>query len=83
MEEIAIKIVGELARRTGLKRMERGVTVDSGAAVSVIPPGWTGYVTKESPGSKRGEFYISASNGIIFKQGQVTVNLLTKEGKKR
>ena len=54
----------------------------SGAADSVAPPTLAPQVTiDESPGSKRGQCYVSASAGRMPNMGQKVLNIQTNEGK--
>lgn len=57
--------------------------MDSGAAESVAPPSMApGVCIEESPGSRRGQHYISASKTRIPNLGQQTINALTNENQK-
>ena len=56
--------------------------MDSGAADSVAPPTMAPKVAvQESPGSKRGQCYVSASAGRMPNMGQMVLNILTNEGR--
>ena len=56
--------------------------MDSGASQSVAPPGMAPGVTiEESPGSKRGQHYISASKERLPNMGQQRMGVTTNEGR--
>ena len=56
--------------------------MDSGAADSVAPPTLAPQVEiSESPGSRRGQCYVSASAGRMPNMGQKVLNIQTNEGK--
>ena len=56
--------------------------MDSGAAESVAPPSMVpGVIVQESPGSKRGQHYVSASAGRLPNLGQQQLSVQTNEGK--
>ena len=56
--------------------------MDSGAADSVAPPTLAPQVEiRESPGSKRGQCYVSASAGRMPNMGEKVLNIQTNEGK--
>jgi hypothetical protein len=56
--------------------------MDSGAADSVAPPTLAPQVEiTESPGSRRGQCYVSASAGRMPNMGQKVLNIQTNEGK--
>ena len=56
--------------------------MDSGAAESVAPPSMApGVVMEESPGSQRGQHYISASAGRLPNMGQQRLQVKTNEGR--
>ena len=55
--------------------------MDSGAAESVAPPNMAaGVAIEESPGSKRGQHYISASKERLPNMGQQRMKVMTNEG---
>ena len=55
--------------------------MDSGAAESVAPPSMAPGVTiEESPGSIRGQHYVSASAGRLPNMGQQRLRIQTNEG---
>ena len=56
--------------------------MDSGAAESVAPPSMAPKVSiDESPGSKRGQHYVSASAGRLPDMGQQLLKMQTNEGR--
>ena len=56
--------------------------MDSGAADSVAPPSMAPQVAiNESPGSKRGQCYVSASAGRMPNMGQKVLKIQTNEGR--
>ena len=56
--------------------------MDSGAAQSVAPPSMApGVIIEESPGSQRGQHYISASGGRLPNMGQQKLKVQTNEGR--
>ena len=56
--------------------------MDSGAADSVAPPSMAPKVAvQESPGSKRGQCYVSASAGRMPNMGQKVLKIQTNEGR--
>ena len=56
--------------------------MDSGAADSVAPPTLAPQVTiDESPGSRRGQCYVSASAGRMPNMGEKVLNIQTHEGR--
>ena len=56
--------------------------MDSGAAQSVAPPSMApGVVIAESPGSQRGQHYVSASGGRLPNMGQQKLRAQTNEGR--
>ena len=56
--------------------------MDSGAAQSVAPPSMApGVIIEESPGSQRGQHYISASGGRLPNMGQQRLKVQTNEGR--
>ena len=56
--------------------------MDSGAADSVAPPSMAPQVAiNESPGSKRGQCYVSASAGRMPNIGQKVMKIQTNEGR--
>ena len=62
-------------------KLDRGFTIDSGAADHVIPTGWINSVaTTESEGSRRGMHYIAASGERIPDTCQQKVDFGTGEG---
>ena len=55
--------------------------MDSGAAQSVAPPSMApGVMIEQSPGSKWGQHYVSASGGRLPNMGQQKLNIRTNEG---
>ena len=61
---------------------EMETVVDSGATSSVIPPAEApAYEIQESPGSRAGQIFSSASGGKMANQGQKKSQILTEEGK--
>ena len=60
------------------------ITVDSGAAEVVAPPGFAPeYATKASAGSRAGAKYRTASGNLIANQGEKRVTLRTESGELR
>ena len=58
------------------------IVMDSGAADSVAPPTLAPHVkVAESPGSMRGQCYVSASAGRMPNMGQKVLNIQTNEGR--
>ena len=56
--------------------------MDSGAAQSVAPPSMApGVVIETSPGSQRGQHYVSASGGRLPNMGQQKLKIQTNEGR--
>ena len=56
--------------------------MDSGAAQSEAPPSMApGVVIAESPGSQRGQHYVSASGGRLPNMGQQKLRAHTNEGR--
>ena len=56
--------------------------MDSGAAQSVAPPSMApGVVIEASPGSQRGQHYVSASGGRLPNMGQQRMKVQTNEGR--
>mgnify|MGYP005679304799 CR=1 FL=1 len=56
--------------------------MDSGAAQSVAPPTMApGVIIEDSPGSLRGQHYISASGGRLPNMGQQRLKIQTNEGR--
>ena len=56
--------------------------MDSGAADSVAPPSMAPKVAiHESPGSKRGQCYVSAGAGRMPNMGQMVLKIQTNEGR--
>ena len=56
--------------------------MDSGAAQSVAPPSMApGVIIAESPGSQRGQHYVSASGGRLPNMGQQKLRVQTNEGR--
>ena len=56
--------------------------MDSGAADSLAPPSMAPQVNiEESPGSKRGHHYVSASAGRLPNMGQQLLRVQTNEGR--
>ena len=56
--------------------------MDSGAAQSVAPPSMApGVVIEASPGSQRGQHYVSASGGRLPNMGQQKMKVQTNEGR--
>ena len=66
----------------GLNNRERGrITIDSGAAESVIPPDMLqGVPTRPSPGSRAGAHYIAANGARMPNLGEKHVKFRTGEG---
>ena len=55
--------------------------MDSGAAVSVAPPSMApGITIEESPGSRRGQHFLSASKDRLPTMGQQRMPIVTNEG---
>ena len=60
------------------------ITVDSGAAESVIPQGlMSQFPTKETEESRRGQRFEAANGAIIENQGQRVVEVYSLDGVKR
>ena len=81
-EAHALQAVGEEVRATG-EWEPCEVVMDSGAFVSVGPRSLgvkAGYAVEESPGSKAGTSYTSASGGELPNLGQRFMAVLTEEG---
>ena len=58
------------------------ILMDSGAAQSVAPPSMApGVVIEASPGSQRGQHYVSASGGSLPNMGQQKMKVQTNEGR--
>ena len=56
--------------------------MDSGAAQSVAPPSMApGIIIEASPGSERGQHYVSASGGRLPNMGQQKMKVQTNEGR--
>ena len=68
-----------ISRKDGRHRFL--VTVDSGAADNVIPKGMFPDVPlQESPGSVKGQYWVSAKGGKIYNLGQKVIEFVTEEG---
>ena len=64
-------------------KLNRGLTVDSGAADSVFPTSWLRKaLIRASVGSVRGLYYIAASGTRILNNGELTLNFFTRDGHK-
>lgn len=62
-------------------QVQRGFTVDSGAADHVIPKGWVAFVRiLESLGSRMGVTYIAANGSKIHNEGEQKIPFMTREG---
>ena len=58
-----------------------GITIDSGAGETVIPPGWVPrFPTRQSEGSKAGVTYTAANGGKLPNQGEQVISFMTNEG---
>ena len=71
------------AKQTIMKMfaIQRGFTVDSGAADHVIPRGWIAFIhILESIGSRMGVTYIAANGSRINSEGEQRVPFMTREG---
>ena len=61
--------------------LPRGITIDSGAAESVLPPDYAQqFPTEESEGSRAGLNYISAGGGKLPNMGEKQITFMTNEG---
>ena len=61
--------------------MPNGMTSDSGAGDTVGPEeDYPGYPVEESPGSKKGLYYVAAGGAKLKNTGQKRVLIMTREG---
>ena len=68
---------------SGMMKVRRGLTVDSGAADHVIPIGWLPtilFAVMQSIGSKAGLHYVAANGHRIPNVGQQLVRFMTIDG---
>ena len=64
------------------RRIKRGITLDSGSAVFVIPSGWLPQFLA-ADGPKKGHRYVAANGNYIINEGENTITFTTAEGQKR
>ena len=68
---------------TGLwARIKRGITLDSGSSVFVMPSGWLPQFRLEA-GAKKGSTYVAANSGVLINEGERTITFVTDEGQER
>ena len=63
-------------------RIKRGITLDSGCSVFVLPSGWLPQFRLEA-GAKKGSTYVAANKGILVNEGERTITFKTDEGQER
>ena len=63
-------------------RVKRGITLDSGCSVFVMPSSWLPQFRLEA-GAKKGSTYVAANKGIIVNEGERTITFTTDEGQVR
>ena len=63
-------------------KIKRGITLDSGSSLFVIPSGWLPQFRLEA-GAKKGSTYLAANAGIIVNEGERTITFMTDEGQQR
>ena len=65
-------------------RVKRGVTLDSGSSVTIMPKSYLPQFKKmQSPGSMRRQKWVAANNGIIHNEGQKDVDFKTRVGHRK
>ncbi len=63
------------------EKIPRGITIDSGAAESVIPKNCcTAYPTREAGASKAGVYYLAANGEKVYNEGERNVGFATVDG---
>ena len=78
--------IGEKRKARGFSRNDAGwvkveAVMDSGCNQSVAPPEMCpDYEIRESPGSKRGQNFVSASKDVIPNVGEQVLNVVTEDG---
>ena len=61
--------------------LPKPVVVDSGAGETVMPEDWLpAHEIRESPASKKTEYYVTADGGKVYNQGQKEVVVSTMDG---
>ena len=65
-------------------RVKRGVTLDSGSSVTIMPQKCLPRFRRmESAGSRRKQTWVAANNGLIVNQGQKDISFKTQAGQKQ